>query len=684
MFLGEFKQSINALSSVSDKLCATFAKLDIVSIKDLLTHFPRSYEDRQTPKHFGETQEGEYANTVVSVVSHEFRGHGKQILIVHVADEHATCELVCFNRSFLAKQLDIGKQYYFWGKINFFGDQMQSSQFVFERYSETPENFGQLFPVYATVKGLGQKRLYALIKQSMEKYGRFVQDELPPAIQTQYHFQAYKEALEQIHFPTNWKSYYRARKQLIYQELFHLQYVILRKKILDRQELKPVRKLAKTQLDALLGSVPFEMTADQKTTLDAILSDIASPYNLNRMVQGDVGSGKTLVAFASSLPVIEGGGQVVLMVPTELLARQHFKNANKLLTPLGISIDLLVGGMKAPERRNALERIASGQSHFIVGTHALFSQDVNYHRLELTIIDEQHRFGVEQRRLLLEKSHYQDLLTMTATPIPRSLAMTAYGDLDVSQIRTMPAGRIPIETYLALQGKEDKVYGFVKRELLKGHQAYFVFPLVETSEKLILRDASSMYTLLNEKIYPEFKVGLVHAKLADDEKQLVMNDFAQGKYDILVATTVVEVGVDVSNANVIVIDNAEQFGLSALHQLRGRVGRGSVASYAFLLCRPDLSEEGQVRLRTMRDNLDGFVVAEKDLEMRGPGDVSGVQQSGFLRLKIANLVRDEKILTQARADVQTLLEENSQAENKILSDLFEIAPPFNEDLITLN
>jgi len=405
---------------------------------------------------------------------------------------------------------------------------------------------------------------------------------------------------------------------------------------------------------------------------------------MSRMLQGDVGCGKTLVAIICGLAVIEAGEQVVFMAPTELLARQHAENIARLIEPLGMRVAFLSGNIVQEQRKYLLQALVRQEIHMLIGTHALFSQDVNYKHLGLVIIDEQHRFGVLQRKALVEKGFNPDILFMTATPIPRSLALTAFGDLKATLIKTMPLGRKAVITHLTRQGNEHKVYQRVKKEILKGRQAYFVYPLIEESEKIILKDAESMYQNLKKNIFPDFKLALIHSRIAEEDKKYIMDDFNHGKIDILVATSVVEVGVDVANATCMVIEHAERFGLSALHQLRGRVGRGEQQSYAFLIYAHSLTKDGIKRLKIMMQTTDGFKISEEDLRIRGPGALLGIDQSGFFKMNIADLTMDIELLLKARNDVQDIMEKDPgllTSEHCLIREVLTRIPPFKEDIL---
>ncbi|MDC7126432.1 MAG: ATP-dependent DNA helicase RecG, partial [Spirochaetales bacterium] len=470
-----------------------------------------------------------------------------------------------------------------------------------------------------------------------------------------------------------------------FEELFHFQFLAFRRAWKRKSIIKKSSK-TKTDKDSelktkFIQNLDFNLTNSQQKVLSEIINDQNSEKPMSRLLQGDVGSGKTLIAFIAALNAIEKGGQTALMAPTELLAKQHADNAYKLFDNIGIRVALLTGSIKAQERKLLLKNLKEGNIDLLIGTHALFSNDVFFKNLSLIIIDEQHRFGVIQRLSLSEKSNEADLLLMTATPIPRTLAMTVFGDLDVSTITELPPGRIPVETHLAAMGNEHKVYDFVKRELNKGHQAYFVYPLISKSDKTSLKDAESMFQKLKDYYLKGINIGLIHSKLDNNTKKDIMNNFRNGELQVIAATSVIEVGVDVPNATCMIIEHAERFGLSALHQLRGRVGRGKEQSYAFLIYSQDLTDTGIERLRIMKESTDGFYIAEEDLKLRGPGNMSGAEQSGFLPFTISNLNTDFELLKEARKAATSLIEEDPgllKTENSGLRRLLNTCPPFSE------
>ena len=533
---------------------------------------------------------------------------------------------------------------------------------------------------------LNHAGLAKLIAQAFHDYvPERLEDELPPDYAARHRLVPLDRALRTLHRPESLAARDEARRTWVHRELFHLQTAVLRRPNALKAAARPAHVLPKTLRRHFLERLPFALTPDQATVVAEIDADLESERPMARLLQGDVGSGKTLVAFLSALPLIEAGHQCALMAPTELLALQHAENAAKLLDPLGIKIAFLSGNLKAAGRGLLLSELAAGRIDFVVGTHALFSEGVEFKSLRYVVIDEQHRFGVVQRQALTRKGTDPDLLLMSATPIPRTLALTAFGDLKTSVIKTMPLGRKPIITHTNKMSNQQKVYDFVKRELEAGRQAYFVYPLIEASEALDLKDAASMAEHL-AGVFAGFRVGLIHSRLDDEDKRSVMDDFSRGKVAVLVATSVVEVGVDVANATCMVIEHAERFGLSALHQLRGRVGRSDLQSYCFLVYGETLTDDGKTRIRVMMETSDGFVIAEEDLKLRGPGDIAGMKQSGYLKLKAADLGRDLDVLVGCREYLVGLLGRDPgflEPAQAGLRKLWSQCPPFSDELVAL-
>jgi len=663
VYLHELRLPVSKVRGVGPATERAFAQLGIIHVRDLLYHLPREYEDRKETRPLATAMQSGYANTVAQVVAHDYIGFGpKRTLKVYIKDSSATASLVCFGRNFLADKLQPGARIFLAGTFSYRYKELQSSSFEFEPYSSQPRIFGTILPIYGLTEGLSQHSVRQAVRNALATYGAKVQTLLPTVLRKRHQLSTTAEALACVHRPQRPEEAETGRRTLAFEELFVLQLGIARR-ALERKNKNVTGGSSGTTLPLsplIRGreSLPFALTSDQETAVTEIVDDLQDGAPMARLLQGDVGSGKTLVAFLSALPVIQAGYQVVFMAPTELLARQHATNADRFLGPLGVNVGFLSGSLGQAARGTLLQAIAVGTVNFIVGTHAVFTPEVAFARLRYVIVDEQHRFGVLQRSALLAKGEDPDLLLMTATPIPRTLALTVFGDMATSTIRKMPPGRRPVETHLAREGNEQKVYDWVRRELTAGRQAYFVYPLIERSDKSELKAAEHMYEFLSREIFPDFSVGLIHSRVREDEKERRMHDFVSGKTAVLVATSVVEVGVDVSNATCMVVEHAQQFGLAALHQLRGRVGRGSHQSYAFLIYSTGLTEEAKKRLKVMMDTTDGFQIAEQDLIIRGPGDIAGIRQSGYLRLHVADLGRDMDIMNHARKAAFELLGED--------------------------
>ena len=659
MFLRELKQPVESLRNVGPALASKLGRLGIGTIAELLTHYPRDYEDRSVFVPLSRFTDKNPVHTLAHVVAHEWFGYGAmRTLKIRVRDESSEAVLLCFNRPFLEKSLPLGSRILIHGKFQFRYGEIQSSAFEAEVHQEGSDPLPGLLPLYSLTGGLTQTALRKLIRRALEMYGRRVENELSPELIAARALMAKAQALRAIHFPSSEAEKSLARTSLAYEELFHFQLGIalrIQARKLQNVERKPIQGMLGRRL---LERLPFSLTPDQSKVLEEIQADMDRSQPMARLLQGDVGSGKTIVALLAALRAVERGSQVAIMAPTELLARQHAATAAKLLEPLGIRLAFLTGNVDDAFRPPLLKALSSGEVDIVLGTHALFSPDVLYKNLRLVVIDEQHRFGVAQRGALYKKGDIPDLLMMTATPIPRSLALTLFGDLAVSSIRSLPPGRRPVITHLAKEGNEAKVYKFVDSLVSQGRQAFFVYPLIEESEKAELKNVQNMAAFLAKKIYPRHTLGLLHSRLKEDEKREVMDAFIEGKIQILVATSLIEVGVDIPNAAVMVIEHAERFGLSALHQLRGRIGRSGHQSYCFLVYSKEIGEEAVQRLKALYSSTDGFALAEEDLKIRGPGELLGTAQSGALRLLIADPLRDFEPLKSARAEAFSLVKED--------------------------
>ena len=664
MFVVELKRDIKTLTGVGKKSGEDYANLGIETIGDLVQMTPRGYEDRSHRICIGRqnSDDGNWTNTFVRVESvSEFGAGRKNVkIIVRDTENNQKAFLMGFNRTYLSKTVFPGSFYHLYANVTPYGTGLTASQFELKPVREDDLMVAGdmlldqgILPVYALSGSLTQKSLRRDVKAVLSSIGH-IDDEIPQSIMEKYRLMPLDTAFREIHFPTSDKSLVEARRTLAFREVFYLQLEAKRRPPVERKR----QAISSRVYDAekrFIEHLPFVLTDDQVKVLDEIRKDMSGSESMNRLLQGDVGSGKTLVAWVSALHAICDGAQVAFMAPTELLARQHAQVADALFRDSGISVAFLNGEVHGKPRQALLDQLKAGNIDLLIGTHALFSKDVEYRNLRYVIIDEQHRFGVEQRRALFEKGIEPDVLLMTATPIPRTLALTVFGNLNVSTIKTMPKGRLPVITYLVDDSKRDKMYDAVGVEMKRGHQAYFVYPRIDDEGNSDLRDVESMYRFLSQEKYPTFRGTLIHSRLPEDDKIRILNDFAAGKLDYLVSTSVVEVGIDVPNATCMVVEHSENFGLSALHQLRGRVGRSSLQSWCFLAYEKTITEDGKKRLSVLRRTNDGFEIAEEDLKIRGPGELSGLRQSGFLHLKYADLEKDVSMMATARDEVDAIL-----------------------------
>jgi ATP-dependent DNA helicase RecG len=685
MFLREITQQTRYIKGIGPKIALLLEKLGIKTVADLLLQFPRDYEDRRNMSTLKTALTSKKINVIATVIAHDYiHTRKKPILKVYIKDQTDSACLVCFGRDYLKNVLVPGKSFFISGFFTYKFGEKQSSNFEIEAYDEKSERFSRIIPVYPLTAGLSQITMYKAVKNALLLYADKIDDELPQYIKEKYRFHSKSDDLMTVHLPDNDNALQKALKHFKYEELFYLQLVITRrslKRTVKRSQRSPIKHVLVNKFQKRL---PFSLTADQQKAVASIQNDIFSPYPMAILLQGDVGCGKTLVAVISALSVIEAGEQVVFMAPTELLARQHAEHIAILTEPLGLKVAFLSGTVTGAQRKLLLKALRNGETDFIIGTHALFSLDVHYKKLGMIIIDEQHRFGVLQRKALVDKGINPDLLLMTATPIPRSLALTFFGDLKTTTIKTKPAGRKPIITHLAREGNEEKVYRRVREELQAGRQAYFIYPLIEESEKIDLKAAESMYAHLKQQVFKDFNVGLIHSKISEEEKKLTMEQFSRGRIHVLVATSVVEVGVDIAHATCMVIEHAERFGLSQLHQLRGRVGRSELQSYAFLIYSSQITEDAVKRLKIMMQTDDGFKIAEEDLKIRGPGALLGVEQSGFFKLNIADLTRDVEILLSAREEIKNIFQSDPgllEPKHSVLREVLSKTPYFEDVLL---
>ncbi len=663
---GFFAQGLEFLKGIGPQKAALIQKeLKLRTVGDLIQFFPFRYEDRTTfypisalNEHLPHVQvKGRLESlTLVGIGS-------KQRLVGKVSDGDGELELVWFKGSaWVRKNLLLGKDYVVFGKPTRYGRKLNMAHPEMEVVSPDALTRGFLQPVYHTTEKLKRHYIDArlfirALRSVLPEAAAYIEENLPVSILHQYRFISRNEAFYGIHFPADTRVLQEAQRRLKFEELFFVQLKILKQKQLDQSAQPGIVLDRPDWLNKFYEEhLPFELTDAQKRVIKEIYTDLKSGVQMNRLVQGDVGSGKTIVAFMSMLIAMGSGSQCAFMAPTEILAEQHFKNLRQLCEPMGIRLALLTGSTKAADRKLMLDYLKAGDLHLIVGTHALLEDRVKFKQLGLAVIDEQHRFGVAQRSRLWQKNLkiFPHVLVMTATPIPRTLAMTVYGDLSVSVIDELPPGRKPVTTRHFREGGRLKLFRQMEEEIEKGRQVYVVYPLIEESEKLDYNHLMDGYTSIQRR-FPKYHLSVVHGRMKAEAKEWEMQRFLRKETQIMVATTVIEVGVDVPNASVMVIESAERFGLSQLHQLRGRVGRGGEQSHCFLMTGDKLSAEALTRLETMVRTNDGFEIAETDLRLRGPGDLMGTQQSGLLNLKVADLVKDNEILKHARLAAQVIL-----------------------------
>lgn len=642
---GSKDKDIRFLKGVGEKRALMFNKKGIKTVEDLLYLFPRSHEDRSSVKRIGDCINGETVcidGLIYSAVSERFIRRGMSVYSLIATDESGAINIIWYNNRYVKDLFKPGQHYIFYGKIVVNRGKLEMQNPVFEK-SGADKYTGRIIPVYPLTGGLTQKIVQSAMEQAILDFGR-IDEYIPDFIRDKYQIAEINYAMQNIHFPNDFESYSIARKRFVFEELLILQLALFSRK--DKSAVTEGIRFESNPVDDFLATLPFPPTNAQRRTIAEIMADCMSGRQMNRLVQGDVGSGKTAVAAAAIYACVKNGYQAAMMAPTEILASQHLETLEAFFREHGITVVLLTGSMKAKEKRLALDMIATGAADVVVGTHALIQEGVDYKRLELVIADEQHRFGVGQRAQLSAKGHNPHMLIMSATPIPRTLALILYGDLDISIIDELPPGRKPVKTYAVGENMRGRIMAFIDKNVKLGTQVYIVCPLIEETEKSDLQNAEELATKLTQA-FPHITTGLVHGKMKPKIKDEVMSQFADGKIDVLVSTTVIEVGVNVPNANIMIIENAERFGLSQLHQLRGRVGRGHDQAYCILFAHGS-NEVTKKRMETMCISNDGFYISEQDLKLRGPGDFFGTRQHGLPEMKIANLFEDRELLKLAQ------------------------------------
>ena len=674
----DLEKQVQYVKNVGPNRVKLLNKLNIYTLKDLITYFPRNHEDRSIAKKIVECEDGETVlikATALTKVT-EMRTRRVSIYKLVVSDESSSCVITWFNQKYLKDRFKVGETYTFFGKIENKGGTFEMKSPVYEDIGRE-KNTGRIVPIYPLTSRLSQNVLRKIIENGIDEVYGNLEENLPEYILDRYKLLDINEAYKNIHFPASNSDFIRAKNRLVFEELLGLQLALLRLKEGQKNDEKGIKFDSNVKMEDVIKTLPFTLTNAQLRVLKEINEDMEKEEAMNRLLQGDVGSGKTIVSIIAAYKAVKNGYQAAIMAPTAILAEQHLQNFTKILEPFGIRCELLVSSVTKKNKQLILEKLANGNIDILIGTHALLEENVIFKNLGLVVTDEQHRFGVKQRATIVAKGNNPDVIVMSATPIPRTLALILYGDLDISIIDELPPNRKKIETYVVNKDYDERLAGFVKNLINEGRQAYIVCPLVEDlDDDEGLKSVTALAEKYKTEVYSEYRVEYLHGKMKPKEKDDIMQRFKDGKIDILISTTVIEVGVDVPNASIMIIENAERFGLAQLHQLRGRVGRGEYKSYC-ILKNEGHSKVSKERMKVMCQTNDGFIISEKDLELRGSGDFFGTAQHGIPEFKIANLFENiqelkivQELANRIMAGDPLLEEEKNFRLKKLIEDKF--------------
>ncbi len=671
----DLNKEVQFVKGVGPNRVKLLNKLNIYTLKDLITYFPRNHEDRSIPKKIAECEDGETVLIKATALTKitEIRARRLSIYRLVVNDDSSSCVITWFNQKYLKDKFKVGEKYTFYGKIENKGGTFEMKSPVFDE-DGVDKNTGKIVPIYPLTSSLTQNVLRKIMESGIDEVYGNLEENIPDYILQKYKLIDINEAYKSIHFPKSNSDFTRAKNRLVFEELLALQLALFRLKEGQKFDEKGIKFNSNIKMQDVIQTLPFNLTNAQQRVLDEIDKDMEKDTAMNRLLQGDVGSGKTVVSIVAAYKAVKSGYQVAIMAPTAILADQHLKNFTKMLEPFGIRCELLVSSVTKKNKEKILERLQNGEIDILIGTHALLEDNVVFKNLGLVVTDEQHRFGVKQRATIVAKGNNPDVIVMSATPIPRTLALILYGDLDISIIDELPPNRKKIETYAVNKEYDERLAVFVKKLINEGRQAYIVCPLVEESDDdLGLKSVVELAEKYKTEVFSEYRVEYLHGKMKPKEKDDIMQRFKNGEIDILISTTVIEVGVDVPNASIMIIENAERFGLAQLHQLRGRVGRGEYKSYC-ILKNEGKSKVCKERMKVMCQTNDGFVISEKDLELRGSGDFFGTAQHGVPELKIANLFENIRELKEIQELASQIIADDpklEQAKNLRLKNLIE-------------